>query len=79
MDFKAYWDARPTGGMHATNCWQGANVKCRCVGGMEWPAVEWTQSHDENRGGRSVTGVPGSTMGDIDQNCNWWHGETSEN
>ena len=27
------------------------------MGGLDWPAVTEVQSHDESRGGRSVTGV----------------------
>ena len=37
----AYCDTPPTGGgVHDIDCWQGANVECRCAGGMEWPTVE---------------------------------------
>ena len=62
MDFNAYWDAcTDYWWVHAIDYWQGTNVKCGSHGMAR--SVTEAQSHDEGRGGRSVTGVHGSAMG----------------
>ena len=40
-------------------------------------SVTKAQSHDEGRGGRSVTGVYGECNRDVEQKCNSGHGETN--
>ena len=54
MDFNAYWDALHTGGCMAKNTGRAQNVKCG-RDGMTHSVTE-AQSHDEGKGGRSLTG-----------------------
>ena len=52
----------------AINYWQEAVVKCGRHGMVG--SVTKVQSHDEGKGGRSVTGVHWSVMGGAEQKCN---------
>ena len=57
IDFNAYWAALATGG------WHGLLARRKCGRPGMAGSVTEAQSHDEGRGGRSVTGLYESVTG----------------